>query len=80
MISPMDLEILVQGSHDISHGSGDPHFVLLAVVWLEEIRFLWSAHKDPQALQGRAQLQLFHRFVQVFLGFQWDQELIAHAD
>lgn len=31
------LGVFVQGSHDITHGSGDPHFMLLAVVRLQEL-------------------------------------------
>lgn len=36
-VLPCPLGVFVQGSHDIAHGSGDPHFVLFTVVWLEEL-------------------------------------------
>lgn len=31
------LGVFVQGAHDITHGSGDPHLMLLAVVRLQEL-------------------------------------------
>lgn len=31
------LRVFVQGAHDITHGSGDPHLVLLAAVRLQEL-------------------------------------------